>query len=32
MDKGDERDWVWGRDSGDFGEMPLISAHFCSFE
>ncbi len=28
MDKGDGQDWVYGWDGGDFGEIPLVSAHF----
>ena len=31
-DKRDGEDWVYGWDSGYFGENPLISAHFRSFK
>ncbi len=32
MDVQDVKDWVYGWDGGDFSEIPLISAHFRSFE
>ncbi len=32
MDEQDVKDWVYGWDGGYFGEIPLIPAHFCSFE
>ncbi len=32
MDGQDGQDYGLGLDDGDFLEIPLISAHFCSFE